>query len=235
MLISFEEKIDVIDRELKKRKYKWHLYAVPSIDYDDVEQIIRLHLYKQWHKWDQSKPLEPWLNTIISRQMINILRDNYSSYTRPCLQCASNQGNDLCAIYKKQCSDCSLYAKWEKTKKNAFHVKMPISYDNEDNSGITFQLENQKDSFIDYDECSKKIHKKVIEKLPKNEIKVYKLMVVEQRDDSEVASILGYKQSLNASGKNRYKQLEKYKKKFVILARKIIKEEGIGYDGEKPI
>ena len=83
--IPYEDKKDIIDAELKKRRGKWFLNSVSWIDFDDVCQIIRAHIHKKWEQWDQTRALEPWLNRIISNQLKNILRNNYSNFSRPCL------------------------------------------------------------------------------------------------------------------------------------------------------
>ena len=44
--ITYEDKSDVIDEELRKRRGKWFLKSLAWIDYDDVAQIIRAHIYK---------------------------------------------------------------------------------------------------------------------------------------------------------------------------------------------
>ena len=34
--IKYEDRVDVIDKELQKRKHKWHLNALAWFDFDDV-------------------------------------------------------------------------------------------------------------------------------------------------------------------------------------------------------
>ena len=128
--LSFEESIHLIDEEIKKRRIKWSLTALAWMDYEDVSQIIRIHIYKKWHMYDSSKPLAPWLNRIISNQIKNLIRNHYGNYSRPCLRCAAAEGENLCEIYQKQCSDCPLYSDWEKNKKNAYDIKMPLPIEN---------------------------------------------------------------------------------------------------------
>ena len=84
---SYEEKYEVIELELRKRQGKWFLTSLAWIDFDDVKQIIRTHIYKKWDQWDQERPLKPWLNRIISNQLKNILRNYYSNFAKPCLSC----------------------------------------------------------------------------------------------------------------------------------------------------
>ena len=69
---KFEDCIDVIDVEIAKRRSKWGLTALAWMDYDDVSQIIRIHIYKKWHLYDPSKNLLPWIRTIISNQLKNL-------------------------------------------------------------------------------------------------------------------------------------------------------------------
>ena len=81
---KFEDCIDVIDQEISKRRNKWTLTSIAWMDFDDISQILKIHIYKKWHLYDNSKPLAPWLNRIISNQLKNLIRNNYSnsvSYT----------------------------------------------------------------------------------------------------------------------------------------------------------
>jgi len=73
--IQYEDKIDIINEEIRKRKNKWFLDSMPWISFEDVEQIIRLHIYQKWDKWDQKRDLKPWINKIITNQFKNILRN----------------------------------------------------------------------------------------------------------------------------------------------------------------
>ena len=226
---SFEESIPIIDVELAKRKSKWRLNAIAWMDYEDVCQKIRLHIFNKWGQWDPKKGLLlPWVNRIITNQMRNLVRNNYSSFSRPCLQCVHNQGNNLCELYDTQCSSCPLYAKWEKGKKNAHDVKMPISI-NENFLKNEGDFENRpldiKDnySFVDYEGDIKKINVKMKERLSLVEWKIYNFLFIEYKSDVETAKLMGYK----TSEKNRspgYKQIKKIKNKIYIIAKEIASE-----------
>ena len=98
--ITFEEKLPVIENEIRKRKNKWQLNILKWLSFEDVEQIIKIHIHKKWHMWDQSKALEPWVSRIISNQIRNLIRNNYTNYVRPCASCVHNLGDDFCAISK---------------------------------------------------------------------------------------------------------------------------------------
>jgi hypothetical protein len=223
-LAKFEDKIGIIDNELRKRKGKWQLKARADFDFQDVEQIIRFHVFKKWDKWDQKLALEPWLNRIITRQITNLLRNLYGGFSRPCLKCAANQGGDLCALYQKQCVDCPLYAKWVKGKKQAHDVKIPLPLETH-----TQEVESISTDFINYEAAAAIIHTRIKPKLTKVQYKVYDMLYVQNLGEDEIAMKMGYKKNEDLKRKQvRYKQLENYKKKFVDIARTIIREEDLG-------
>ena len=161
---SYSDKAKEIDEEIGKRRNKWFLDSLAWFSFDDVEQIIRAHIFKKWHQWDQRRPLKPWINKIITNQMKNILRNNYSNFVRPCLNCPFNQsgpsqdGHSLCGFTKTglQDSSCPLYAKWEKTKKSAYQIKMPVALENHSHEVFCMQ-----DKFLDIDLARDKINKMI--------------------------------------------------------------------------
>ena len=113
--LRFEDCIDTINEEIKKRRQKWGLKEVSSLDYDDVSQILRLHIYTKWNQWDQSRPLTNWINRIITNRTKNLVRDNFGNVAPPCVgkpQCVYNLGSNLCAFTASgvKCSECKLYA-----------------------------------------------------------------------------------------------------------------------------
>ena len=105
---TYEDFSEVIDLAIKKQQYKWRLSAVKWFDFDDVQQIIKLHISKKWHMWDQERPLEPWIGRIISNQIRNLVRNHYGNYVNPC---PDHQLPD------HDSSTCPICQKWEKTKK----------------------------------------------------------------------------------------------------------------------
>ena len=50
---SFEDKIEEIDQLLDVNRSKWQLDAIQWFDYDDVKQIIRIHINEKWDLWIQ--------------------------------------------------------------------------------------------------------------------------------------------------------------------------------------
>jgi len=224
---DFSECIYIINQELSKRRAKWRLTAIAWMDFDDVSQKIRLHVFNKWSQWDNSRPLRPWLNTIITNQITNLVRNNYSSFSKPCSQCKYNQGGNLCELYSIQNSECSDYSKWELGKKSAYDIRMPISIhekfnnpNSEENQGLTMDIP-EFDSYIDYESKIDKFNKTIREKLSQVEWKVYKLLYIDNVSEIQTAQEMGYK----TSEKNRspgYKQIKKIKNKIYKIAKNLM-------------
>ena len=225
---NFEECLWIVNEELLKRKGKWRLTAIAWMDFDDVCQKIRLHIFNKWDQWDNTRPIRPWLNTIITNQMTNLIRNNYSSFSKPCCQCKYNCGANLCEIYGTQDNRCSLYSKWESCKKNAYDIKMPLSIhekinDNESTKSSSAMDIPDSESYIDYEASILKFHEKIKQKLSVVEWKVYNYLYVENKSEIETAQAMGYK----TSEKNRspgYKQIKKIKNKIYKIAKTLIYE-----------
>ena len=58
--------------------------------------------------------------------LINLIRNNYGNFTRPCLKCAAAIESDGCTLFEKQCNLCPLYEYWSKNKKDAQNLKIPF-------------------------------------------------------------------------------------------------------------
>lgn len=211
---SFESLIDVINSEIIKRKSKWNLTAINWMDFNDVAQILRIHIYKKWHLYDHKKPLAPWVNRIISNQIKNLIRNNYSNFTRPCLKCAAAEGEDGCTIYNTQCNSCPLYANWEKSKKNAHDTKLTLSIENHSQEINDMPINN-----FDMEQTAKSIHSKMQKVLKPIEWKVYQYLYIDGKDEEQTAKLMGYR----TSEKNRiagYKQIKNIKKIIIFKVKK---------------
>jgi hypothetical protein len=217
--ISFEEKLETITNEIKKRRNKWQLDILKWMSFEDVEQIIKLHIFRKWHMWDQEKPLEPWVSRIISNQIRNLIRNNYTNYVKPCVNCPHNLGDDLCALSPRgvQDSHCDLYSIWEKGKKHGYNIKLPLELENHSK-----EVENISSENIDFDDAIMALNEHMKTVLSENYYKAYKMLYFEKKTDEEVAKFLGYR----SSEKNRkigYKQIKNLKKLFRDKAIEILK------------
>ena len=145
-MYDFENKLQEIEIALERKRSKWDLDAVAYIDYDDIKQVIMTHIYKKWHLWDQSKPVEPWLNRVVSNQFKNLLRNHYGNFVRPCLRCEFNNGGDGCSKTKTSIQDnsCFEYKDWSLKKKAAYDIKLAVTMENH-----SFEIGSKQDNFLD--------------------------------------------------------------------------------------
>lgn len=228
---TYEDKAQEIDLEIKKRRGKWFLDSLAWFDFEDVEQIIKAHIYKKWHQWDQRRSLKPWINKIITNQMKNILRNNYSNFVRPCLNCPFNQSgpaqdgcsHSLCGFTKSglQDSTCPLYAKWERTKKSAYGIKMALTLENH-----THEVGQMEDGSFDIQLCQDKLNEYMKKELSQKQFLVYDLLFIQHKDEEVVAKKMGYKTS-EKGRKAGYKQIKNLKKIFKQKAQEILNREDI--------
>jgi hypothetical protein len=228
---KFEDMYEVIDAVVKKRKNKWKLKAITWFDFEDIEQIVKLHIYKKWHLWDQSRAIEPWVNRIVTNQIRNIIRNNYTSFARPCLSCPFNQnresdssGEMSCGFTKNgiQCSECPLYAKWEKIKKSAYDVKMTVSLENHKNYFMNCESSVEHD----YKTAENKLHALMKDHLSDKHFFIYKMFFIDNLNDDQVAKILKFK--TNEKGRKAgYKQIKNLKKMLYLKAQYLLKNNDL--------
>ena len=213
---KFEECIAEINVEISKRRNKWNLTALAWMDFEDVSQILRIHIFKKWHMDDHSKPLGPWVNRIISNQIKNLIRNNYGNFARPCLRCAAAEGVDLCSIYEKQDTSCPLFKHWVLHKKNAHDAKLPLPLENH-----AQEVFNKPQDYMDIESASNKLHTKMEEVLKPIEWTIYKYLYIDFLDEDEVAIKMGYR----TTEKNRtpgYKQIKNIKKSILKKVKKTL-------------
>ena len=214
--LKFENCINLINTEIVKRKNKWTLSALNWIDFEDVSQIIRFHIYKKWNLYDESKPILPWVNRIISNQIKNLIRNNYGNYARPCLKCAAAIGESECKIYGKQDKSCPMYKNWVKTKKNAYDLKMTVSV--EDHS---YEINNQSAPQYNIQRAAANLHEKMKKILKPIEWRVYDLLYIQNKTEEYVCKNLEFKYDKKA--KTTYnKQLRNIQKAIIKKAKECL-------------
>tara|TARA_B100000287_G_scaffold101468_1_gene93707 strand:- start:65 stop:745 length:681 start_codon:yes stop_codon:yes gene_type:complete len=222
---EFEDKREDLDELLKKYRGKWQLNALAWLDYDDVCQIIRIHIYKKWHLWDQQRPFKPWAAMIISNQIKNLIRNNYSSFAKPCLRCPHNMGNTACDFTKSREQDisCEDFAKWKKKKERAYNIKLPLALDD----GVALKSTARLEDDFNYADCAAKLHKLVVKQLNEKHKQIYIMLYVQNMDENKIAEKFGFKADSSKRKKPRYKQMANLKKKFYTIALKIMKDNDI--------
>ena len=222
---AFEDKREDLDQLLLKYRPKWQLSALAWLDYDDVCQIIRLHVYNKWHLWDQSRPFKPWASMIISNQIKNLIRNNYTSFAKPCLRCQYNMGGTLCDWTKSGDQDrtCADFEKWKKKKERAYNIKLQLTLDD----GVaTLNTSSIKDQ-VDYKLSSGRLHELVMGQLSERHKAIYAMLYIDHKDETEVAKKFGFKGDSTKRKTIRYKQISNLKKKFYRIAIKIMEDNDI--------
>ncbi len=220
---SYTEHYATIDAVVSKFQKKWQLKAIAWFDFEDVSQMVKLHIYKKWHMWDETKPLEPWIARITSNQIKNIIRNNYTNYVRPCMNCEFNMGGTLCAKNSSgnQEESCSDYAKWSKLKKIGYGIKMPLSIENH-----LVEVDQKQDSYIHFDSSLEELNKMMKNALSAEHYTVYVMLFLEKKSEEDVANFMGYK----TNEKNRkagYKQIKNLKNMLKNKAKEIIYQNDI--------
>lgn len=213
---KFVKNFEIIAAQVDRHKFKWRLKAVPSVTWDDVRQLLLIHIWKKIDQWDETRPIEPWVNTIVNNQLINMLRNLYGRYARPCINCPANQGGDLCSIYGTQNEDCSILRQWYNNKKSAHDTKLPLPLENHQQEVFNISSPDSDLSYI-----MEELHYKLKNELTPYQYKVYKLIYVEQKSDKDVILKLGYK--INEDGKSTgFKNINTIKKIIAKKARELI-------------
>ena len=219
--VSFEESLDIINQCINKRKYRWTLSALNYIDFDDVAQILRLHIWKKWHLYDQSRKLESWLTVIINNQMINLLRNLYGNFSRPCLKCEFNEGGDGCLKFGTQNTSCDLFKAWTFGKKTKHDIQLSLPIENH-----TQEVYDLKSNNIDVDRTALDIHVKMKAFLNDWEYKVYDLLFIQHKTEEEIGRLLQYK-STEAGRNPGYKQISNIRKKILVKIKEMLKNGDI--------
>lgn len=213
----YENYSELIDREIQKRKLKWHLTAVNYIDFDDISQVLRTHIAKKLQLYNPEKSaFVNWLNTVISNQIRNLLRNHYGSFAKVCNKCAAAEGEEGCRIYGTQCIGCPAYYNWTLSKKNAYDVRLPLPTENHFN-----EVNSLPDAGVDVEKSVPSFHEKIAQFLKAEELKVYTMVYVEHKSDTQVAANL-YKKSVGLVTKKEIKAVENLKTRIMGKARELV-------------
>lgn len=223
-LLKFEDKIGELDELLVRYRAKWQLNAIAWMDYDDVCQIIRIHVHNKWHLWDQSRTFKPWASMLISHQMMNLVRNHYSNFAKPCLKCPHYMGADGCQFTKSgvQDEECSLFAKWKKKKEKAYNLKLPLPMED----GV-FIGETHIDDNFNYDESQFRLHNAILKQLDGKHKEIYRKIYMEGWTDQQVAEHYNFKPDSLRRKTPRYKHLVNLKKRFYEMAVEAIQNQDI--------
>jgi len=219
----FEDYIEVIETAIRKQRSRWRLDCIAWFDFEDVEQVIKLHIYNKWDMWDQKRPLEPWINIIVTNQIRNLVRNHYGNYIKPCSNCEFNMGDEACSYTpsKSQNSECSKYAKWAKTKKAAFDLKIAVPSENH-----LHEMSYDPESEMCFNSCIEKLNHYMKICLSEVHYSAYEMLYFKDATEEDVAKMMGYKTN-EKKRKAGYRQVKNLKKMFQEKASEIIQENDI--------
>jgi len=224
---KFEDYVDVIENAIRKQRSRWRLDCISWFDFEDVEQVIKLHIYKKWDMWDQERPLEPWINIIVTNQIRNLVRNHYGNYVRPCVTCEFNMGDESCSYTysKRQDSTCEKYRRWEKTKKIAFDLKIAVPSENH-----LHEISSMPEQNVSFETSIKKLNVYMKNDLSEIHYTAYQMLFFDKSSEEDVAKLMGYKTN-EKKRKAGYRQVKNLKKMFLEKAAEIIRENDIIING----
>lgn len=219
-MLKFEDKIDSINLLIQKNRGRWHLSDIGGFGFEDVAQIIRIHISNKWEQWDQTRPFEPWCNKIIIHKIKNSVRDRYSRDAPPCTSCQFDRGGDLCGYTESgtKCSECVLFKKWSKKKRCKFLIKNAVSIDQD----VFRETQDFSDpiSSIRLESSVYKFHEFIKQFLNARMENFYNLIYIENLSDDDVIARLKEK---NGKGITK-RQLITIRKNLQDIAKRKISE-----------
>lgn len=212
---SFESNIDQINKIINLNLGKWKLKIINSISHDDIRQELLIHINDRWHMYDKSRPLGNWLTTVVSRKLINLTRDNFYKFSKPCLNCPKFSGGNLCSLYGEISSECGLYRKWELEKKFHHDCALPVTIEDHQDEIHSMPLNH-----IDFDEQIENLKEKLKEKLSSADYKIFIWLYLENKTEDNIIKLLNYKNERQGR-----KQITNLKQSIVTLVKNIIIED----------
>lgn len=170
----FEDNLIIINQEIFKRKTKWTLTSIPSISFEDVAQILRIHIFNKIHLYnDKKSSIECWLNAVITNQLRNLLRNLYMNFNKPCISCSCAEDETGCRLYGEQCDVCPLFKHWVEFKQQAYNTKLPLPMENHQQE--SYDLPHQS---INVEATADNIHAKMKELLKPMDYEIYNLSLI---------------------------------------------------------
>ena len=219
-----------IDSILYSKRPFWNLDAISHIGYDDVCQIIRLHIFDKFSLWDQTRPFAPWAARLISCQIINLKEKFYGKFAPPCSGCEFNFGAGKCGYNANglQGPECEKYLKWQIKKEASYRLLLPEiadrSYDIDPDGECRIKIESREEK--DYEHAADKLHSLIMENLDEKKKQIYRWLFIEHRSEEYIAEKLGFHS--NEKGKKPgYRQIRTFRKTFVERAKVIMQKEDV--------
>lgn len=212
---------------VRKRKSNW---VLTTTSWEDIESQLVIHVWRKIHTYDKNRPFDRWCNTLLTNQTINILRDLSYKLQRPCISagaaggyCHFNTGDGTCSWTKSktQCSQCPLFAAWQKKKEVKHNINATLSLENH-----TDEVHSKINDFVDVEGAQKVIHTKILAQLDRDDKRLYRMIFIRHWSLPRVGRKMGYKQTKNSKIPG-YQIMCKFKARIRIMARAVIKSENL--------
>lgn len=214
---------------IAKRKHMWRATSV--MEWADVSNILLERIYRQFHHYDPSQPLDRWVNTVISNAIKNMVRNLIVKTNRPCVSatpyganCSFNLGCNKCSWTKSgnQDSSCKFYAKWEKRKQAKFSISTPLSIEHHINESHSMPDELLSEERVEA--AKKTIDDNIQRRLTKEEYRIYVLLYVKHLSLKEAAKKMGFKGDNETKS---YLRVRSASIKIQEIAGQLISENGV--------
>ena len=234
---TFEESYKEIERLVDNRRAGWTYVSI--LEWKDVRQILLIKTFNKWHLYDPEKSegrLDRWLNTLITNEMRNLRRDHLLRWSRPCIgggnangkSCEYRRGEEGCLYTSsgRQCEECPLYAKWQKTRMHQLHIKSNVPLEHH-----AQEVNNIQEDFVDIAGIKDSVDQEMLQALTQWEKRVYRLLMIRHLTPNETCAQLekvakARKRPLASEEYTSYQGVLEYKRRFKDMMMDILKRNG---------
>ncbi len=118
------EQFEIIHSVIKKicGKYARTLRLSPAYSMDDIYQAMWIDAIKGMTKYDEQRPLKPFMTSHIQKRILNFFRDEFKITKSPCEDC---QNGSPCWEVEPGETQCERYKKWAGAKQRHNRVHFP--------------------------------------------------------------------------------------------------------------
>lgn len=217
----FREHYEEFKALVDKRRSKWR--ATSIMEWEDVHSHLLTHIFRRLDQYDEDRPLDRWVNTVITNEIMNLLRNLIWKTARPCIAansygspCVFNTGGTGCSKTpsKTQCGECKFFAKWERRKQAKFAIAAPLSIEHH-----TDESHSMQDDFLDIEAAKKVIDDNIQRRLTKEEYRIYVFLYVKHLSMEETVQKMGFKKT-DANDMKGYMRV----RSAAILAKEVAKQ-----------
>ena len=219
---------------IAKRKLKWRATSV--MEWEDVQSVLMTRIFQQLDHYDPSRPLDRWVNRLLTNAIKSLLRDKVFKDAKPCTSgqapgfnmgssygrgCACYLGDGRCSWTKSGMADssCKFYAAWQRKKQAKHAISTAASIENHYN-----ESQSMPDDFFDVEAAKRVIDENIQRRLTKDEYRIYVLLYVNHLTIKEAVKQMGFVEPDNTKG---YMHIRGMALKIKEVAKQIVSEQGL--------